>query len=342
MQEDSFEMEPRPDSRAHVELLRFVVKLVALTVALVAAQAALYLVRNRDLLPRPLRAADECIAAAPEVLYFGDSSVFFFDLEEEDKTPGNVLLHQRIPERSLRVLLHPAYHMGVFEAYYGNIVRRGAPPRVVIAPLSLRSFAPTWFSRPEYRHTHTIRALNWDGPVFRLLYQPLRVFKSLDEDASHQQEFLDTPMFLPDGRSISMRRYDHERGSDKARLAFANYIQPLTRDHPRIVQMVRLARAAQRHGTATVLYINPIDHERGREQWGEEFTVRLRRNVALIQEVAAENGFSVMDLSEYVPRDYFYWEELPDEHLLLEGRRMVADRLARAVAAAVDAPPGDH
>jgi hypothetical protein len=268
-----------------------------------------------------------------DILFFGDSTLYDFKPQDEDKRSIPELLQALTPGYSLAELSHASYHMDIYLEYCNYIAKQKNRPKLIIIPINMRSFSPEWDMRPQYQFEREKTILR-NGPKKYLLLAFDRLLLSLRYNffsISHE-EFLHEPVFsgnekvgvVKDFINPDYNQYSYKNVRNKF-IFF--YMYSLRRGHRKVKSLLEIARVLSRNHIPVIFYITPIDCQTGEKFFPRLFSRRLAENVEVIRSALAEEGSAIMDFSTALPRDAFTWHRYPNEHIGNKGKIVVAERL---------------
>ena len=113
---------------------------MALLVTIVMAAQILLVGTYEDDRSRKKTVLDEDIERGFDVLYFGDSSVFYGEENDVDKRSIDRMLDALVPNQDVVSVAQAAFHMGVFLDFVRYLARRGELPETVIVPIHVGVF----------------------------------------------------------------------------------------------------------------------------------------------------------------------------------------------------------
>lgn len=275
--------------------------------------------------------------AGTNVLFFGDSVNFCFAPQDEDKGSIASFVGILVPEVNLSVFDGRAFHLGVFNAYCRFLAKQAVRPDVILVPVNLRSFSTHWIEQPGWQFKDLQRYLRRNDAWLRLLMRPGRAFQLLKDSDKTWPEFMSEPVY--NGKievgvvsNYLGSQYDEPDREKTIRKIEFYYMQQVVAENSRLHDLDSLASWGEAQSAPIVFYVSPVDWQACDGILGEEFSLQIRRNVQQIKECLQTHGYPVLDLSEALLSDSFYYRSpYPDEHLNEKGRREVARRLAMAL-----------
>lgn len=317
---------------------RFALKTLVLLALVLLLQMAVVAVWPPRI-PEEVRTFDDALAKKTDVVFFGDSTVFW-------STPGDATtesiatkLHNRLPGRSLHEVSHRAYHLGLYVDYCRRIAASRNRPRLVVVTINMRNFSPHWDMRPEWQFEDLrVNLAHLDNPLFRIFHTPLSIFKIFKMEIARDQ-YLNTPVYDGLRKIGTVKEFDrlgkaeYSDESMKKKLLFY-YMGTITEHNRKVESMRQIVRILKSAGVPVLFYVTPIDYETGNRLLGERFRAQLEENVAYLNRVLREEGAASIDLSCALGTKEFDWpisKGYVDEHLREHGRQFVADRLYEAI-----------
>ena len=165
--------------------LRFSLRCVVFAVAIAMSYGGLYLVYPTHDTPPAVDLFRRHVDEGAEVLYFGDSTLFYGAVDDTDHATTPTMLQRHLPDLDVRGVYDVAYSVKVFAMYAQALVRDPGSVKTVVFPLNLRLMAPQ-VGRHGRQFKNGRRFLRYSGPWFRLVHRPLRAFRAFEASA---QEF---------------------------------------------------------------------------------------------------------------------------------------------------------
>ncbi len=290
-----------------------------------------------------------------DILYLGESSDVTVGDQDRDKSSISTMLGTYYPGLRVGAVSRGALHAGNFYHLLTN-VPSGSHVRTVIVSMNLRSFDATWIHSKLETALEKEMVLLKPGPLlWRRFMLSLRnyVIKSTDQLAAEvRQQWLSDTLVMPAPFPYAtMLAWDsaiawkHDllmdssivRGDGDIDLAchfvknFAFQIDTLT--NPRIRDFDRIVQLAQDRKWNLVLNLLPENMKNARLLVGQELVDIMRHNRDLLQAryghlpgVVFVDGLETLETRDFLDKTW------PSEHYLEQGRRQVADRLARAIS----------
>lgn len=346
-------------SISNSELGRVGIRVLALGALAYLGQAAIYISTNStdyDLInrsPNPGSALfselprvsfsrlDRIAASNPDVLFLGDSTVMA-NIEDADRQTTPEILGELLPEIKVEYLYYPGWTLEIYDLILAYLKARGAHPKVVIAPINIRSFSVPWYYLPEMQYPRLRFSLQYGHPFVRPLVRPLLVVKAADLNpisipefghhlaAQYQEsirQFGQPPIKAPDGRMPTlMRRY-------------CSYTFLVENDHPLMHAMQTLDQHAKYSEIPLLLYIAPTDLAHIERTLGAPSVNAVRENFLRIQNSADRTDMTLVNYAYVLNETDFFPVGVTASHLRDTGRRRLAERLAVEVRARFDTKP---
>lgn len=296
--------------------------------------------------PEPfLDALDQAAASRPHLLVLGDSTLFWRGPDEADTPSLEDAIAASYPELKAIAVSEAALSLDLMEGSWHFLRARGTAPRVVVVVVNLRSFSPTWFNRPDSYTEKVLHQLTWDSPYIRALYRPLMAFEVLNKKSLNTDDYYRELHRLV-AESPTSFHLNPGNTADPSATALGGlehyylcYGIPFREDHPLLVAMTNLVRALREDGVKVLLYVTPVDVERGAHAFGPAMTSVIRQNRETLARVVATNfpddpGLCLLDRADSAPTgDFLDHEGAPNEHLTLAGR----ERLWKSLKPSLDA-----
>ena len=271
-----------------------------------------------------------------DIVYFGDSSDTNYSNEDLDKRSISQMLKETLTNYSMVSISHPAYEADIFLEFCKYMVKQKYYPKVVIIPINMRSFSPSWDRNPGWQFEKEKTILE-----NKLLFMFFKTIEAFDKNNKRfneitQSEFENTEVFsgekavgiVKDFEKHEFRHYSEENMKNSI-LYF--YMFSLKNDHRKLKSLAEMAKILLENNIRPVFYITPIDYETGERYFPGEFSERLKNNVETIKSVLEENNFGVLDLSMDLKTNFFAWERYPNEHLNEKGRKYVTERIEEMI-----------
>ncbi len=343
----------------------FLVRSALFVALLLGVQAAVALVYPAQI-PAEILKFEALLNGGVDVLYFGDSTLWY--PRGGETTPQ--ILQTLLPDQTVGEVSHAAYGFEVYHAYAEALVRQierddsVQPPSWVVLPVNMRSFSPEWNLRPGYQFAEEQTLLRLGVPLARFVARPLDIFGGFDSDIS-QDEFLATTVYsnttpvgrvdefevltgvsaLPDTNAAATDAVEGEQAGGEAFAYYASapqesdidavltyyYMNALDPSHRKLKAMVETVARLRSQNIHVLLYITPVNVDLGDAYIGPAFREQFARNVAVVSAALTSNFDkppTLLDLSAEL--EAFNFEDT--EHLTQRGKLYVAQQVAAAIA----------
>jgi hypothetical protein len=289
--------------------------------------------------PEPfLGVLDRAAEARPDLLLMGDSTLFWRGPTEKESLSLEDAIAATYPELKVSSISEAALTLDMMEASWRYLRARGAAPRVAIVVVNLRSFSPTWYERPDSYTEKVLHQLTWDSRFVRALYRPLVEFDVLNKKTLKIDEYY---RMLRNHLHAAPADFgldsDSASGAADAKLSarasyYLCYGLPIPEEHPLLRAMTGLANKMRADGVKVLLYITPVDRERGAAEFGPGMVSAIDQNREVVKgaitvAIAADQGLRLLDRADGAPtEDFLDHGGAPNEHLTVVGReRLWAD-----------------
>ena len=247
-----------------------------------------------------------------DILYFGDSSVFYATAADADKRSTAAMLDALLPDERVFPVAQVAYHPGVYLDFIRYLDRHDELPETVIVPLHVGVFYESLLLGTPYDRQRI---------VLRLAGTPLESFTRARLVFSDVADSLDR-----------IREY-------VAAAAGTTEYDPIPPDNPRLLQAVELAEFLLARGVRPIFYVTPLNIAPANQDLSDELHRVTSANARFIRDAVAATGATVIDLVDDLEPGYFS-NRSPEQflygHLDQRGRAYIAERLAAAIGG--DAP----
>jgi hypothetical protein len=271
-----------------------------------------------------------------DIIYFGDSSDTDYSNKDLDKRSISQMLEEILPNYSMASISNPAYAADIFLEFCKHMIRQKYYPKIVIIPINMRSFSPSWDRNWGWQFEKEKAILK--NKLFFMFFKTMEVFDKNNKRFNEitQSEFENTEVFngekavgrVKDFEGHEFRHYSEENMKNSI-LYF--YMFSLKNDHRKLKSLAEVAKILLENNIKPVFYITPIDYETGERYFPGEFSERLKNNVETIKSAFKENNLEILDLSADLKTDFFAWEKYPNEHLDEKGRKYVAEKIAEII-----------
>lgn len=277
----------------------------------------------------------------PDVILFGDSTLFWVDKYSDDKRSLERRISDALPGEKVGSVSKATLNPEMYLEGWHYLRKHGANPRAVVLMLNLSAFSSTLYLRPDSEFPKLRYQMYWDNWLSRALYRPLAIFDAVDpqplDPFSYAQlqraELAGAPpsMGLPETPRAAVETGEHALTFREH--LYLRYGAPQPGNHPSLRALVALVEALRREDIGVFLYLTPIDMARGRMELGADFDQSVAHNrqnihAALEPFIARDPGVWFYDGLELLPSEAFMHNRgPPDEHLYEMGLTSLFDAL---------------
>ena len=318
--------------------------LVLEIVILAAAVAAVYL---GTLYIWPNRMAEETPVEtrlsegqSATVLFFGDSSCGPAMQTDTDLRFTSMILRQRLPEVELNAVELP----GVGPRFYRDAVTyvAGLPKRPdgIVVCINLSFLSSMYTDNPRWYQPKIRYLLRNPGALERQWFDPLAAFAVVPVHAMPRERWLLQPIYNGDRPAGVLGDYDIDidigdvdRTDHELQWTWSllSLMQPVHHEAPALVQLSELMTVMREAGIVPVLYVTPINYQRGVELHGDAFMTSMERQLDALFETLRPFEVTPTNLLFALDQRYFAPSDPMSAHLTWKGRRFVADRVRDAI-----------
>ena len=322
----------------------FATRLLLFVFLLILVHVLLSVAFPVEMPPEVLR-LDEYLGDEVDVLYFGDSTLYY---PVGEVTTGEIL-QEVLPDHTVAQIAHSAYGLDVYLQYLRYVVRSAHQPQKVIVPINLRSFSPEWDMRPAYQFAKEKQVLTFGLDLSRLFLRPLGVFGLLDSPIS-QEQFLNAVVWDGDVPIGTVRDFEGDSGAEalqgdaegayrsveleddaKAQETLLyHYMFGLKPDHRKLDAMVDIAELCDENDIDLVFYLTSVNYLLGERFLGGVFSERLAANADVVKsrlEASHTANTILLDLS-FGLKAYAFNDM---EHLTENGKVYVAEQISGVI-----------
>lgn len=282
-----------------------------------------------------LNKLNHALDTAADIVYFGDSVFSSTSAGEENQTKLRDMFGDYLPQCTIGTVAHGAFHLGAYRTLINYVAQHHYTPQLVVIPINLRSFGPSWSQRPSYQFYSLQKFVQEiDNPFYRF-------FDALNDDDQvgiTEQQYLSTQVFQ-NGTYIGLvEDFDPylEATSPsvelQANVAAMNYLYQLTSNHKYLIDLLAIVEIAQENNIPILFYITPIDVKQGSVFHGSQFRHQVEANIEIITNILDFYGVPMINLAFDLDHNYFDYQYYMNEHLLYEGRSYVAQHIADRIA----------
>jgi hypothetical protein len=281
-------------------------------------------------------------AHPPDTLMFGDSvALRVADDDLSGETLGGIVSAGIAPGR-FHLVADSGYHIGVFEQYCRLLEHLPRRPELVVLPINLRSFSPTWDLNPLYQFMAEIEVLK----SFEVALPCYRISQIAMDRYGDEEQICSSSI---DESSITLKQFQEliektpAHGSDDWRNRLHNifkwhYGVLINLDHRKLLSLKNTIEKLQGLGIPVYAYFTPINHESGWRFCGPKFEDIVKKNISTIQTalnslVKTHNSnvqhpvFKLDDFSTRFGKDSFFTEHNATEHVRFAAREFLAQQI---------------
>ncbi len=328
----------------NISFKRFILKMLLFLLFIFLGQAIIVQPNSENTSFPEKDLLDKYFDQKTEIIYFGDSSVYYSWEEDNDKRSIPDRLRELINNHSVGEIYYPAFSTEIYQAFCEYIIKKGMHPLMIIIPINLRSFSAGWDLKPDYQFKKEKYFLKHGNPISTIFYQPLTIFRFFQPDISSAQ--YDQTLVYDGDRAVgTIKEYDYPNyytaWSEKClkNIMVFQYMNSIPENHRKIKAMMATARILKENHIKVLFYITPIDYQTGVKYLGNHFMDRVSANETSIKSLLVKEGIEPLDLLFALPTEDFYWDQgkIPCEHLYPMGKQYVAQQLANRMKG--DLPP---
>ncbi len=272
---------------------------------------------------------DDIVRTRPEVLYFGDSTVYPMSVDEDDRRTTPEMLAALMPERSVEGFYGVGLTPDFFAAALEYFARRDYRPEVIIVPVNIRAFSNAWRTDPKLQFGDIRSFLKHDSTWYRAFQQPLHAFGLIDAETTTNAEYFEAVQ--QQITNSPAHKNFVESMPDSHRLAairdFAYYGVPITFENTLLDSLVRMRETSQALGARMICYITPVDYGNIDKHLGAEVAEIARNNVVFMDQWLRGQGFDVLNLDGVIEASEMHPVEVTSSHLVAAGRLHIAREL---------------
>lgn len=273
---------------------------------------------------------DSIARSNPDVLFLCDSTVMG-NIEDADQRLTPVILQELLPDTTIGYLFYPGWTLEIYDVLLRYLADRGARPKIVVAPVNIRSFGVPWYRYPAMQFPRLKFSLEHGSPWSRPFIKPLLIFKAGDMTPITTAEF---------GQAIaaeyqeSVRRFGapiHAAPGGRVfglMSSYCTYVFLVNEDHPLLDAMQSLSVHARESGAKLLLYAAPIDLQHLEETLGGAAVEAVRENIARIHQAGIQFDVRIMETAYALQNGDFLPVGVTASHLRDTGRRRLAEYLA--------------
>jgi hypothetical protein len=266
----------------------------------------------------------------PEFLIFGDSVSLRVADEDRDRRDLCAMVRESLLPVPALCVGGSAFNLRIYEAFVRVLRRVPTRPRMLIAPINMRSFSPQWHLNPAWQLTAELKAIDaWIADPA----SPIAAIPDVTLAPADYAGFDRLPVDIPSSKRETLGSFralalSREGGPERSRELMAwHYAYRLDPAHPLLASLDALARGSRALAIDLHLFCTPVNVEFGRRILGPRFDDALSTNLAVVHERCRSLGVLLHDWSGALPAAAFFHPETLTEHLAESGRLWLADRI---------------
>jgi hypothetical protein len=250
---------------------------------------------------------DEQVEIGLDILYFGDSSLFYTAGADTDKRTIDQMLDTLLPDRRVVPVAQVAFHPGMYLDFARYLDRRGELPETVIVPIHVGVFYDSLLVGTPYdRQRIGLRFAETPREPFTRAWL---VFSDFEDSLDRTREYV--------ANSPGTSQYDLLRS-----------------DNPRLLQAVELAELLVARGVRPIFYVTPLNITPENLDLREDLRRVTGANAAFVRGKIEATGAIVLDLLDDLAPGSFSTPQQPlYPHMVQGGRAYIAERLAATIRA---------
>jgi len=270
-----------------------------------------------------------------QIIYLGDSVIFSGANNDTDHSSISEMTEKMNNGITIGDYSSPAYNPILYEGIMDYLSRQSYKPEAVILPVNLRSFSPLWKDNPMFQFEKEKFYFTSQIPLLYHFYKPLAVMRAINANTISWDSYYGIPVYYGEKQVGTMKDFDNEKkfaSSTEAKIRekyIVSYLFNLKQDDRSLLALERTLDIATHSGIKVYLYITPLDHEKGEDYFGKDFTTQIQKNAKIVCDMVKEKGFQCLDLSSRLPHKNFSTPDYPVEHLDQSGRTYVAEQVTK-------------
>lgn len=281
-----------------------------------------------------IRQCDEIVRIDPEILYFGDSTVYPMSIDTDDRRSTPAMLVDLMPERRVKGFYGVGLTPDFFAEALAYFAREDCHPEIVILPINVRAFSDAWRSDPMLQFPEIRSFFQHDSIWFRAFYRPLRAFGALRvkrmTDAEYfftvHQHLQESPAFEAfEAATTTERKLNHVRD-------FAYYGVPITDTNTTLAALTDIRDTTNHMQARLYCYITPVDFLNIEKHLGKDVANIARANTAFLERWLRKREFNVLNLTDTLGPEFTHAVGVTSSHLNAQGRQEVAIHVRNFVA----------
>ena len=268
-----------------------------------------------------LKKLNRALKSDNAVLMFGSSVNKWCAKSDTDKRSISEMLDSIFIKQQVTGISHEAYTSDIYLEFVRYVIKINKNPRIII-PINLRYFSPSWDLRPNWQFVKEKCELN--GYPEWVKVKPRKEQEKL--------KFENHPVFHNGKKVGTVKEIFESYEKEDANTALANgfilhYLQPLIHQHRKLKALKEIVKIAEEQELEVLMYITPIDFSRAEDLKIEGFREQVLENIKIINNELASSAVEILDLSFSMESQYFGYDKIPNEHLNMFGKQLLAEKL---------------
>lgn len=285
-----------------------------------------------------------------DILYLGESSNITYAETDKDKRHISEFLSDHFPTLSSRDITKEASHAGIYYTLL-NAIPEEKDIQTVVVTMNLRSFNAQWIHSEQETALRKSMVLLEDYPPFwnriRLSFKGYdykgKELRREDMKTVWRNDVLRFPYKFPHrniiewDEAMAATGIKDDQGKIDAKTDLAcHYIKAYgfqidTLTNPRIEDFDKIVQLAKEKGWNLVFNFLAENVEKGKELVGKDLFFLMNRNRNILTDYYQRKGVRVVDNLEAVENAYFIDQNWTTEHYSEEGRKTIAENLAKGI-----------
>ncbi len=274
-----------------------------------------------------------------EIVYFGDSVIAYSDPHDLDKRLLTKMVEEELGDGDIIAIHQGAFYLRIYGAYVEFIASQEKKPKVIVVPISLRSFGPQWDARPGYQFSSEIYRISPQHSQIGVLWDRIKKLSdNSNEREKDEERWMSQPVYFNTTVIGTVKDFhygilgDEKNKEELIREKFVyNYLFALQQNQRNLDSLKHIITLAKENNVGLVLYIEPIDYRAGEKAVGPKFIPLVRGNIDVIRKTAEREDAVLYDFSQSLNSSAFSYAYIPDEHLNEDGKK----ELSRLVVSAI-------
>lgn len=211
-------------------------------------------------------------------------------------------------------------------------------PRLVVLPINLRSFSPSWDLHPAYQQEQVVQNLKKyieargfaaeapfgiDQRLKQEDFWNTKVKYPLLDEIAHIEQFEWFVANKGKNEEESYRRYKH--------IFIYHYLYELSRDNRKMKLLKSCLDLVAGTECRIFAYVTPVNYQAGQKYVGKQFELGIKNNIKMLGDYIQTDRREVLfeDWSDLLDVDRFAHSNETTEHLNFAGRQALATEVVR-------------